>query len=77
MCKSCAAKLSPWFSDRRQSTVDEIKEQLDYREANRETVSYTHLVKIYAFQKNMQIALKSYANLLIQMKKVIIPQANG
>ena len=39
MCKSCAAKLSPWFGDRRQSTVDEIKEQLDYREANREKVA--------------------------------------
>lgn len=39
MCKSCAAKLSPWFSDRRQSTVDEIKAQLDYREANREKVA--------------------------------------
>ena len=39
MCKSCAAKLSPWFSDRRQSTVEEIKEQLDYREANREKVA--------------------------------------
>ena len=25
LCKSCAAKLSPWFSDRRQSTVEEIK----------------------------------------------------
>lgn len=39
LCKSCAAKLSPWFSDRRQSTVEEIKEQLDYREANREKVA--------------------------------------
>ena len=39
MCKNCAAKLSPWFSDRRQSTVDEIKEQLDYREANQEKVA--------------------------------------
>lgn len=39
MCKSCAAKLSPWFSDRRQSTVDEIKAQLDYREANQEKVA--------------------------------------
>ena len=39
LCKSCAAKLSPWFSDRRQSTVEEIKEQLDYREANRERVA--------------------------------------
>ena len=36
LCKDCARKLSPWFSDRRRSTVDEIKEQLAWREANRE-----------------------------------------
>ena len=23
LCKTCAAKLSPWFSNRRQSTVEE------------------------------------------------------
>ena len=34
LCKECAAKLSPWFSDRRQSTVAEIQEQLTYREAS-------------------------------------------
>ncbi|MDY3014617.1 MAG: DUF4428 domain-containing protein [Evtepia sp.] len=39
LCKSCAAKLSPWFSDRRRSTVTEIQEQLAYREANQEKVS--------------------------------------
>ena len=39
LCKNCAAKLSPWFSDRRQSTVAEIREQLAYREANREKVT--------------------------------------
>jgi len=39
MCKECAQKLSPWFSDRRSSTVAEIKEQLEYREANREKVA--------------------------------------
>ena len=39
LCKDCAAKLSPWFSDRRQSTVEEIKEQLAYREANQEKVA--------------------------------------
>ena len=26
MCKDCASLLSPWFSDRKQSTVEEIKE---------------------------------------------------
>ena len=35
LCKNCAAKLSPWFDERRHSTVQQIKEQLDYRESNR------------------------------------------
>lgn len=38
LCKNCASKLSPWFSERRQSTVDEIKEQLEYRENNKKEV---------------------------------------
>lgn len=33
-CKTCAKKLSPWFEDRRESTVEQIKEQLAYREEN-------------------------------------------
>jgi hypothetical protein len=44
-CKKCAAKLSPWFSDRRQSTVEEIKEQLAYREANQEKVVAFHVTR--------------------------------
>lgn len=38
MCKDCAAKLSPWFSERRSSTVAEIEEQLAYREENKKAV---------------------------------------
>ena len=38
MCKECAAKLSPWFSDRRRSTVAEIEDQLAYREENKNAV---------------------------------------
>ena len=36
LCKDCVKKLSPWFSDRRRSTVEDIKGQLAYREENRE-----------------------------------------
>ena len=36
LCKDCAGKLSPFFSDRRNSTVAEIKEQLAYREENKQ-----------------------------------------
>ena len=39
MCKHCAEKLSPWFSDRRESTVAQINEQLAYREANKAKVA--------------------------------------
>ena len=45
LCKACAKKLSPWFSDRRNSTVAEIKAQLDYREANREQVAAFHTTR--------------------------------
>ena len=39
LCKECAKKLSPFFSERRNSTVAEIKEQLAYREANLDKVA--------------------------------------
>ena len=45
MCKNCAAKLSPWFAERKQSTVEEIKEQLAYREANKEAVAAFHTTR--------------------------------
>ena len=34
ICKDCVKLLSPWFEDRRESTVAEIKEQLVYRQRN-------------------------------------------
>lgn len=36
LCKNCAKKLSPWFEERRHSTVAEIEQQLAYREENRD-----------------------------------------
>ena len=35
ICKDCIKLLSPWFDDRRHSTVAQIKQQLAYREENR------------------------------------------
>ena len=29
LCKDCAKKLSPWFEERRHSTVEDIKRQLE------------------------------------------------
>ena len=45
MCKECASKLSPWFSERRHSTKADIQEQLNYREQNRAAVAAFHATK--------------------------------
>lgn len=47
LCKDCAKKLSPWFSERRSSTVAEIKEQLDWREANQERASRFRITRSF------------------------------
>ena len=39
ICKDCAGKLSPFFSERRSSTIEGIKNQLAYREANKAAVA--------------------------------------
>lgn len=46
MCKDCAAKLSPWFSGRRHTTVAAIKEQLDYRAKNEQQLKFFNPSKI-------------------------------
>ena len=38
MCKECASAISPWLTDRRRTTVAEMKEHLAYREANKAKV---------------------------------------
>lgn len=39
MCKNCAALLSPFTTDRRRTTLAEIKDHLAYREANKDEVA--------------------------------------
>ena len=47
LCKECAEKLSYWFGDRKKSTVEQIKEQLAYREENLKKVQAFHTTKSY------------------------------
>lgn len=42
LCKECASKLSPFMTDRRQSTVEEIRQHLAYREANAKLLQTIH-----------------------------------
>ncbi len=47
LCKNCAAKLSPWFNERRHSSLEEIKAQLAYREQNKQAVSAFHTTRSF------------------------------
>ena len=55
MCKHCAAKLSPWFTDRKKSTVAEIEEQLAYREANKKKVAAFNVTRILGEDKKIYL----------------------
>ncbi|MBQ7146966.1 MAG: DUF4428 domain-containing protein [Lachnospiraceae bacterium] len=55
MCKDCQRLLSPWFSERRHSTVEEIKTQLAYREANKEKVAAFTPTKIFGNQTKLLV----------------------
>lgn len=52
LCKNCEKKLSPWFGNRRHSTVGEIRRQLDYRADNR--------AKVTAFRVTREFKGNSY-----------------
>ena len=45
LCKNCAALLSPFMTDRRRSTVADIKDHLDYREANKAEVAALNVTR--------------------------------
>lgn len=68
-CKDCAAKLSPWMTDRRQSTVEEIKQHLAYREENARRLHDLHPnrvlgngMKIYIDEGKGQFFVTRYSN---------------
>ena len=52
MCKECAKKLSPWFDERRHSTVEQINRQLAAREENRKKLqTWNHSMVFGEYQK--------------------------
>lgn len=56
-CKDCAKKLSPWFSERRHSTVEQIRQQLAYRESNRQELNGFRPVKTYGERYELKVEL--------------------
>ncbi len=67
LCKDCASKLSPWFSERRSSTVQDIKNQLAYREENQ--------AKVAAFNTTRTIGEYYIVHLDEDAKKFCVAQA--
>lgn len=52
MCKNCARKLSPFCDDRRQSTLQQIKAHLQYREENKAVLrAFTPNVTLGEYEK--------------------------
>ncbi len=74
LCKNCAAKLSPFFSDRRGSTVEEIKEQLSYREENRQAVAAFHTTR--SLGRNTKVLLDEDAGKFMVTGARDLAQAN-
>ena len=68
LCKDCAKKLSPFFDERRHSTVDQIKQQLAYREQNKQVLAgfsstrcFGEEKKIYLDQRNGTIVVSRFS----------------
>ena len=69
LCKDCAKKLSPFFSDRRNSTVEEIRQQLAYREENarklagfQPDITFGEGKKVYIDRNGRQLIVTSATN---------------
>ena len=74
MCGDCQKKLSPWFSDRRSSTIAEIREQLDYREANKAEVAKFRTTR--TFGDNTKILLDEDARKFMVTSARNLAEAN-
>lgn len=74
ICKDCASKLSPFFSERRHSTLADIKEQLAYREANKASVAAFHTTRTLG--KNTKVLLDEDAKKFMVTSARNIGEAN-
>lgn len=75
LCKECAGKLSPWFSERRHSTVQSIKEQLAYRENNRAAANAFQTTRIFG-EGSQQLFIDENARKFAVCYKKNMPSGN-
>ena len=55
ICKDCVKLLSPWFEDRKESTVAQIKAQIAYRAQNAEDLKTFQPTKVFGDYEYMYI----------------------
>ena len=55
LCGNCAKKLSPFTTDRRKTTVEDIKQHLSYREANKQEVARFSVTRQFGEDKKILI----------------------
>ena len=55
LCKDCGSKLSPFFSEKGASTVEQIKAQLAYREDNKKDVAAFHTTRVLGNDKKLYL----------------------
>lgn len=59
LCKDCANKLSPFFDERRHSTVAQIQQQLAYREQNKFAVAQFNPTRSYGNGKKVYVDMNA------------------
>ena len=74
LCKECASKLSPFFSERRSSTAEEIRGQLEYRAANREALADFHVTRTLG--KDLKVLLDEDSRRFVVTRARDIQEAN-
>lgn len=74
ICKECASHLSPFFSERRQSTLAEIQDQLAYREANKDAVAAFNVTRTLG--AGMKVMLDEDARKFMVTSSSRIAEAN-
>jgi hypothetical protein len=55
LCKECAKKLSPFMTDRRESTVEEIRQHLAYRAANAQILTTVHPTRVFGHHTKVYV----------------------
>lgn len=68
MCKSCESKLSPFFTGRRHTSLEDIKAQLEYREENKLAVEAFNNTRTMGKTKKVMID-ESARNFIVSSAK--------